>query len=91
MKSALDRPEYTLLICAMADDTEYRGFYRDDWNSEKRKYELAYIRNTKLESVYNCLSALGYEMSDEEKAMMNGTHSVFETREEANDGSQEVH
>lgn len=40
-------------------------------------------RNAKLEMLYNWLWALGYTNSDEETAMMNGTHEVYQAAEEA--------
>ena len=30
-----------------------------------------------IDSLYACLCDLGYEMSDEEKELQNGTHEVF--------------
>lgn len=30
-----------------------------------------------IDSLYACLCDLGYEMSDEEKALQDGTHEVF--------------
>lgn len=42
----------------------------------------AYRRNIKLEILYNWLWSLGYQMSDEETAMMNGTHEVYKASKE---------
>ncbi len=39
-------------------------------------------RNAKLEVLYNWLWSLGYVMSDEETAMLNGTHEVYQKTEE---------
>lgn len=37
-----------------------------------------YERNICLELVYDWLTSLGYEMSDEELALLNGTHELYE-------------
>lgn len=42
-----------------------------------------YGRCLKLEILYNWLCSLGYQMSDEETAMMNGTHEVYHRGEAA--------
>ncbi len=42
--------------------------------------------NERLDRVYDFLQSIGYEMSDEEKAMRDGTHEVF--REERDDGQE---
>lgn len=51
-------------------------------DSETLKYHSwqgnAYRENYPLDQVYNFLKAFGYEMSDEEKAMQNGTHELYE-------------
>ena len=36
-----------------------------------------YRENPKLKKLYQCLVALGYTMSDEEKQMLNGTHPLY--------------
>lgn len=40
-------------------------------------YSAAYTQNDALDSQYSILTALGYEMSDFEKALQNGTHEFF--------------
>ena len=42
-----------------------------------------YQRNQKLENWYNVLEYLGYQISDEERALLDGTHECF--NEEAED------
>ena len=45
-----------------------------------------YQRNQKLENWYNVLEYLGYQISDEERALLDGTHECFnEEKEEAED------
>ncbi len=38
---------------------------------------VTHAKNGELDSLYELLSVLGYEMSDEEKQMQDGTHRVF--------------
>ncbi len=71
-------PEYFLLACAYAAfDNEDLGYFRNKWNSEKRIYENVYEPNSTLDALYDFLVSLGYEMSDEEKAMREGTHRLL--------------
>lgn len=73
-----EAPEYALLACAYASvDEDSRGYWAERWNTEKREYEIVHKPDNELDSLYNFLISLGYEMSDEEKAMMDGTHSLF--------------
>lgn len=75
-------PEYFLLACAYAAfDDEDLGYFRNKWNSEKRNYENVYEPNDTLDSLYDFLKNLGYEMSDEEVAMQNGTHELLQGTE----------
>ncbi len=39
--------------------------------------ELTYIQNVMLETLYECLKTLGYEMSDEEIELLNGTSPLY--------------
>ena len=38
----------------------------------------AYQENESLDFLYKILTELGYEMSDEEKALQDGTHELFQ-------------
>ncbi len=40
-----------------------------------------YHKSTKLDGLYLWLTSLGYQMSDEEKALQDGTHEVFHRQE----------
>lgn len=44
-------------------------------------YACRYKSNARLGSLYTMLTELGYEMSDEEKALENGSHSLFLAKE----------
>lgn len=77
-----EAPEYGLLVCAYASaDGDDNGYWRWEWNSEKRCYEYLHKPNDDLDRLYDFLISMGYEMSDEEKAMRNGTHQLFNRAE----------
>ena len=40
-------------------------------------YNGAYKQNKRLESLYAHLTALGYEMSTDERKLLDGTHEVY--------------
>lgn len=48
-------------------------------------YSLNYRENEKLQNLYWSLGKLGYEMSDEEKQMIAGTHPLYKNASEALD------
>ena len=68
-------PEKTLLrmIYARLGDGKSEGYFRSYWNSYTMKHE----ENEKLDRIYALLAKLGYEMSDDEKALQDGTHELF--------------
>lgn len=49
-------------------DSEYENYY--DWNEQ-------YRCNKQLDLIYEFLEKLGYEISEEELALKNGTHELF--------------
>lgn len=71
--AAHDTPARLLLLCIAANvDDDY-------W---QRSYgagglQVTQTKNGELDSLYELLRNLGYEMSDEEKQMQDGTHRVF--------------
>ena len=54
------------------------GYWKSQWNGEQRLYSYVHKPNEKLNGLYSWLCRLGYEMSDEEKAMQDGSHEVFQ-------------
>lgn len=79
MGAADTAPEYHLLAAAYAAlDHERLGYWESQWDSGLRAYRYEYKPNGKLDDLYNWLRALDYEMSDEEKAMQDGSHEVFQ-------------
>lgn len=85
IRTALEAfPEKTILCMAYCCvDDEYNGYFRRAWNCGA--YEYAYDANSALDSLYAALTALGYEMSDEEKQMQSGEHPWFHTEESDGD------
>lgn len=68
-------PEKVLLrmVYTRIGDSKREGYYRGYWNS----YTIKHDENEKLDRIYALLEKLGYEMSDDEKALQNGTHELF--------------
>lgn len=63
------QPEKTILL------TTYKQL--DGEREEYWYYEGKYKENTSLDQAYELLEALGYQISDEEIAMKNGTHAAY--------------
>ena len=45
-------------------------------------YGYGYLANDHLQNLYNFLISIGYEISDEEQAILDGTHELYEKAEE---------
>lgn len=45
-------------------------------------FQTAYVKNEKLEAVYDYLTGLGYVISAEEKALLDGSHELYEGKVE---------
>ena len=61
------------MIYARLGDRKSEGYFRSYWNS----YTMQHEENEKLDRIYALLVKLGYEMSDDEKALQDGTHELF--------------
>ena len=71
-------PEKVLLALAYSSmDSSYCGYWSKDWNVERQKYVYSYRENPTLDATYEMLTALGYEISDDEQALRDGTHKIF--------------
>ena len=71
-------PEKVLLALAYSSmDSSYCGYWSNDWNVERQKYVYSYRENPTLDATYEMLTALGYEISDDEQALRDGTHKIF--------------
>lgn len=62
------------LYSTFRDNAENIYFYGAAASAEKRG---KYRSNEKLNAIYGCLCALGYQMSDAEQAMRDGSHKLF--------------
>ena len=61
------------MVCLSENDRENNGYYQS-WYGK-------HDENDTLTEWYEFLEKLGYEMSDEEKALRDGTHELFITEE----------
>lgn len=69
-------PEKTLFCIAYSVlDGANNHYWRRNWNNGH--YEYFHNENADLDAIYDVLAGFGYEMSDMEKAMQNGTHEIF--------------
>lgn len=75
-----NQPEKALLALAYsAADDGGNGYWGWVWNTDCQRGGYGWEENGGLDAIYNLLTVLGYEMSDEEKALQNGTHAIFST------------
>ena len=73
-----DQPEKALLSLAYsAADDGSNGYWGWVWKPDYQSGGYGWEENGSLDAIYTLLVALGYEMSDEEKALQNGTHAIF--------------
>lgn len=84
-----EKPEYTLLACAYAYyDEDDNGYWDRKWRDGV--YHYIHEPNEELDRLYDLLVSLGYEMSDEEKALRDGTHELFHRDDPASQEEQEA-
>ena len=77
-QNELDNPEYVLLACVHAsEDDDTNGYFSRVWNPDKHVFDSSHKENKRLDRLYDFLISLGYEMSDEEKAMQDGSHELL--------------
>lgn len=62
--------EKALLIMAYCN-------FHDSQRERYSDYNGSYVNNKKLDTIYEYLVRLGYEMSDEERAWCDGTHELY--------------
>lgn len=75
-----NQPEKALLSLAYsAADDGGNGYWGWVWKPDCQSGGYGWEENGSLDAIYALLVALGYEMSDEEKALQNGTHAIFST------------
>ena len=79
--AASKQPQWTMfaLGCAMLENGAY---FVDAWQNIPGRtgaYVATHVKNSGLDNLYKLLMALGYEMSEEEKQLQDGSHSMFYT------------
>lgn len=62
------------LYSTFKDSAENTYYFGVEASAEKRGY---YKENNKLNAIYDCLCALGYQMSDDEQMLRDGTHELL--------------
>ena len=72
-KSQPDKLMFCLAYCAA--DNNRSGYWHKFRNL--RHYAYEHQENQMLDRVYETLEQMGYEMSDEERDMQSGCHSLF--------------
>lgn len=73
----MDRHPEIVLFAYIALDRE-----SDNYTLSVVSFNGEYKSNPKLEKWYNVLEYLGYQISDEERALLDGTHECFKEEEE---------
>lgn len=71
-----DKPSFAAALKAiqyLAGDGDSEGYVAYHWGAQMP----AYNSNPELDSWYDFLAELGYQMSDEERALRDGTHELF--------------
>lgn len=72
-------PEYTLLATLYASiDSDRLEYWGSHWDMEHHRSVLVHEENKVLDFVYDTLETFGYQMSDEEAALQDGTHELFQ-------------
>lgn len=75
-------PELSLLYIAYSYWGDTKSNHYNDWNG-------CYSGNENLDRLYDFLNALGYEESDEETALRNGTSELFAPRAEDDEDDED--
>lgn len=70
-----------LCILLVKLDDGYKRPYTTEWDPDVHSNRPVQRRCPELVQLYDILTHCGYEMSDEEKAMMDGTHEVYKKPE----------
>lgn len=73
-----ERPEWVALALAYEQLSSFGDDYiSHDWNGKLGRYVIGYRENVVLDDLYKHLENLGYEISDEELEIKNGTHELY--------------
>ena len=71
-------PEKILLAVAFdATDGIHEGYWSTEWNGPTGASKFVHRKNDDLDSTYELLTALGYEMAHAATALQDGTHQLL--------------
>lgn len=73
----LNSREYIAKCVDEGGDSSREGYWSTEWNGPTDASKFVHRKNDDLDSTYELLAALGYEMADDEKALQDGTHQLF--------------
>lgn len=78
LRSAAEKnPEWIMFaVCFAMLETGTQAYYTEDWVRDCG-YAYVHCQNEKLDRCYELLTTLGYAMSEEEKRLKDGSHSMF--------------
>jgi ParB family chromosome partitioning protein len=75
---------YSYLLLAVLysciEDEKRNRYFDTTWSGENQRYIIKHVARGNINEVYAFLTALGYEMSDEEIQMADGTHPLFQEK-----------
>ena len=78
-KLIMEHPENApiVILSALSGDGEKQNYYYEGFG----EYAPTFVKNKTLDLIYEYLCKLGYEMSDEEKALQDGSHELLSSAE----------
>ena len=81
-RNLIERNPVKALLAALAGhmDGPNKSYWHNVWHPETQVYEIEPESNSRLDEWYDLLCALGYEMSDEEREMQNGTSPMLQRK-----------
>lgn len=71
VKASPERAFLVAAYCCSGDDS-HNGYFQKRWQQWP-----SYFKNEGLDQLYGALEGLGYQISDEERALMTGEHELF--------------
>lgn len=81
-RNIIERNPVKSLLAALAGhmDGPDKSYWRNVWHPETQIYKVEPASNSRLDEWYKLLCALGYEMSDEEREMQNGSSPMLQRK-----------
>lgn len=82
-RALFHKPLYVLMCTAYVKaDRPTETCFIHEWDGEIGKCIPKYRKNSSIDTIFKFLEQLGYELSDEEIQMWNGTHPLFREAQE---------